>query len=49
MITETYLMNMDMRIMQERMKQDPVYVEMFKTAGMVSRRTAARATRSRSS
>ena len=34
MITETYLMNMDMRIMQERMKQDPVYVEMFKTAGM---------------
>ncbi|MQQ07130.1 c-type cytochrome [Epibacterium sp. SM1979] len=34
MITETYLMNMDMRIMQERMKQDPVYVEMFKAAGM---------------
>ena len=34
MITETYLMNMDMRIMQERMKQDPVYVEMFKSAGM---------------
>jgi cytochrome c peroxidase len=33
MITETYLMNMDMRIMQERMKQDPVYVEMFKAAG----------------
>lgn len=34
MITETYLMNMDMRIMQERMKQDPVYVTMFKAAGM---------------
>lgn len=34
MITETYLMNMDMRIMQERMKQDPVYVEMFAAAGM---------------
>ncbi|NNE88067.1 MAG: photosynthetic protein synthase I [Silicimonas sp.] len=34
MITETYLMNMDMRIMQERMKQDPVYIEMFAAAGM---------------
>ncbi len=34
MITETYLMNMDMRIMQERMKQDPVYVELFAAAGM---------------
>ncbi|MEM9578244.1 MAG: cytochrome c peroxidase [Pseudomonadota bacterium] len=34
MITETYLMNMDMRIMQERLKQDPVYVEMFSAAGM---------------
>ncbi len=34
MITETYLMNMDMRIMQERMKQDPVYRKMFKAAGM---------------
>ncbi len=34
MITETYMMNMDMRIMQERMKQDPVYVKMFKAAGM---------------
>ncbi|MEM9641528.1 MAG: cytochrome c peroxidase [Pseudomonadota bacterium] len=34
MITETYLMNMDMRIMQERMKQDPIYVEMFAAAGM---------------
>jgi len=33
MITETYLMNMDMRLMQERLKQDPVYVEMFKKAG----------------
>lgn len=27
-ITETTIMNMDMRIMHERMKQDPVYVEM---------------------
>jgi cytochrome c peroxidase len=34
MITETYLMNMDMRLMQERLKQDPVYVQMFKEAGM---------------
>jgi cytochrome c peroxidase len=34
MITEDYIMNMDMRIMQERMKQDPVYVKMFKDAGM---------------
>ncbi len=33
MITETYIMNMDMRIMQERLKQDPVYVKMFKDAG----------------
>ena len=33
MLTETYLMNMDMRIMQERLKQDPVYVRMFKEAG----------------
>ena len=33
MITETYLMNMDMRLMQERLKQDPLYVEMFKKAG----------------
>ncbi len=33
MITETYMMNMDMRLMQERLKQDPVYVEMFETAG----------------
>ncbi len=34
MITETYLMNMDMRLMQERFKQDPVYVEMFAAAGL---------------
>ena len=33
MLTETYMMNMDMRIMQERLKQDPVYVEMFAAAG----------------
>jgi cytochrome c peroxidase len=33
MLTETYIMNMDMRIMQERLKQDPVYVKMFKDAG----------------
>jgi cytochrome c peroxidase len=33
MITEDYLMNMDMRLMQERIKQDPVYVEMFAAAG----------------
>ena len=33
MITEDYLMNMDMRIMQERVKQDPVYIEMFEAAG----------------
>jgi cytochrome c peroxidase len=32
MITESYLMNMDMRLMQERLKQDPVYVSMFKEA-----------------
>ena len=32
-ITEDYIMNMDMRIMQERIKQDPVYVKMFKEAG----------------
>lgn len=34
MITEDYIMNMDMRIMQERFKQDPVYVKMFKAAGL---------------
>ena len=34
MLTEDYLMNMDMRIMQERAKQDPVYVEMFEKAGL---------------
>lgn len=33
MITEDYIMNMDMRIMQERVKQDPVYMKMFKDAG----------------
>jgi cytochrome c peroxidase len=33
MITETYHMNMDMRLMQERLKQDPVYVKMFEDAG----------------
>jgi len=33
MITEDYIMNMDMRIMQERIKQDPVYIKMFKDAG----------------
>ncbi|MEA3273746.1 MAG: cytochrome c peroxidase [Pseudomonadota bacterium] len=33
MLTEDYIMNMDMRIMQERMKQDPKYVEMFEAAG----------------
>ncbi|MGD8110004.1 cytochrome-c peroxidase [Vibrio sp. TRT 17S01] len=32
-ITEDWLMNMDMRLMQERLKQDPVYVKMFKDAG----------------
>ncbi len=32
-ITEDYVMNMDMRLMQERLKQDPVYVEMFAAAG----------------
>ena len=29
-ITETMIMNMDMRLMHERMKQDPVYVKMCK-------------------
>ncbi len=32
-ITETYTMNMDMRLMQERIKQDPIYVDMFAAAG----------------
>jgi len=32
-LTETYVMNMDMRLMQERLKQDPVYVRMFADAG----------------
>jgi cytochrome c peroxidase len=31
-ITDTYVMNMDMRIMQERLKQVPMYVELFKKA-----------------
>ena len=31
-ITDTYVMNMDMRIMQERLKQLPMYVELFDTA-----------------
>ncbi len=34
MLTETYLMNMDMRLMQERLKQDPAYVAMFRAAGL---------------
>ncbi len=34
MITEDYIMNMDMRIMQERFKQDPLYVKMFEAAGL---------------
>ncbi len=33
-LTETFWMNMDMRLMQERVKQDPVYVRMFKAAGL---------------
>jgi len=33
-ITETIWMNMDMRIMQERVKQDPVYLKMFEETGM---------------
>ena len=33
-ITDTYVMNMDMRIMQERIKQGPVYLKMFIDAGM---------------
>ena len=32
-LTEDYMMNMDMRLMQERAKQDPVYVKMFQDAG----------------
>lgn len=32
-ITEDWLMNMDMRLMQERLKQDPIYIKMFKDAG----------------
>ncbi|NOI80857.1 photosynthetic protein synthase I [Vibrio tubiashii] len=33
-ITEDWLMNMDMRLMQERLKQDPIYVELFAKAGL---------------
>jgi len=33
MITEDYIFNMDMRIMQERLKQDSKYLEMFEAAG----------------
>lgn len=33
-LTEDWLMNMDMRLMQERLKQDPIYVEMFAKAGL---------------
>jgi len=33
-ITESTVMNLDMRMMQERLKQDPVYVKMFKDVGM---------------
>jgi len=33
MLTEDYIMNMDMRLMQERVKQDSKYVKMFKDAG----------------
>jgi cytochrome c peroxidase len=32
-LTEDYSMNMDMRLMQERVKQDPIYLEMFEAAG----------------
>ena len=34
MITESWLMNMDMRLMQERLKQIPEYVELFEAAGL---------------
>ncbi|WP_442918170.1 cytochrome-c peroxidase [Magnetococcus sp. PR-3] len=34
MITESWTMNMDMRLMQERVKQDPLYVTMFQAAGL---------------
>ncbi len=33
MLTESYIMSVDMRLMQERVKQDPIYVQMFKDAG----------------
>ncbi len=34
MLTESWLMNMDMRLMQERLKQIPEYVKMFQAAGL---------------
>lgn len=34
MLTESWLMNMDMRLMQERLKQIPDYVQMFEEAGL---------------
>ncbi|MCL6415175.1 photosynthetic protein synthase I [Aestuariirhabdus sp. Z084] len=34
MITESWLMNMDMRLMQERLKQLPEYHELFQQAGL---------------
>ena len=34
MLTESWLMNMDMRLMQERLKQIPAYVELFAKAGL---------------
>ncbi|WP_163831527.1 cytochrome-c peroxidase [Spartinivicinus ruber] len=34
MLTEDYIMNMDMRLMQERLKQDPIYPTLFDQAGL---------------
>lgn len=34
MLTEDYIMNMDMRLMQERLKQDTKYIELFSNAGL---------------
>ena len=34
MLTEDYIMNMDMRMMQERVKQDSEYLALYKAAGM---------------
>jgi cytochrome c peroxidase len=31
-LTETYIVNMGMRLMPERIRQDPVYVDMFEAA-----------------